>query len=68
MAYIPYTAQEDDIIRKLHGKGLRPVDITKVLISRSANQIKDRGYALGLKWSAKPEIDMTAFKRLMEAK
>jgi len=62
----PYTKQEDEIILQLNKKGYSPKDIAKVLKSRKADQIKDRGYTLGVKWTKEPEIDFEAFKKLMK--
>ena len=64
----PYSKEEDKIIKTMHAKGYSHHDIGRVLKSRSPENIKDRGYALGLKWTAKPEIDMAEFKRLMGGK
>lgn len=64
--YCRYTEQEDKVIIAMHGKGFDPKAISKVLLSRNAENVKDRGYALGLHWSKKPEIDMKEFNRLMK--
>jgi len=64
----PWTAEESDIIKRMHEAGADLDDITKVLKSRPKESIKDRGYALGLKWTKKPDIDFEAFKAFMKGK
>jgi len=64
----PYTKREDEIIKAMHSKGFKPDEIATVLKSRLPSAIKDRGYNLGLKWTVKPEIDETLFKKLCGGK
>jgi len=65
---VPYTKEEDRIIIAMHKAGYRPEDISKVLVSRGADQIKDHSYRLGIKWTAAPEIDQEMFKKMMKGK
>jgi hypothetical protein len=68
MMAAPWTEEESDIIKQMHSAGATLDDIALVLKSRPKESIKDRGYAIGLKWSKKPEIDYEAFKAYMKGK
>jgi len=65
---IPYTPQEDKIIREMNAKDFTPEDISKALKSRTAKAIKDHAYDIGVRWTKVPEIDMAKFNKLMKGK
>jgi hypothetical protein len=68
MAGIPWTDQEETVLKKLAKKGLSDMDIAQVLIKRTVHAINQKRTTLGLQqynFPPKTEINMEAFNRFM---
>jgi len=66
---IPYSKEEERLLKDMVNAGLTPEDCAKVLKSRTVTGIEDKVGRLGLKWKyLDAEIDMAEFKRLMGGK
>lgn len=69
-AYIPWTPNEEEILRKMAAAKKTIDEIGAVLKSRSRPGIKSKAQNIGIDLLAyqSPEIDEEAFKRLMGGK
>lgn len=61
-----WSDQEIEIVKKMFMAKKSPKEIAKVLICRSSCAIERKLYSLGLFYSDNPEIDMDAYKQIME--
>lgn len=66
MTYIPWTEEEESIIRKLHSAGATIEEMADVLRSRNRTAIRLKLDRMGLKPNHPgPEIDYAELKRIL---
>lgn len=71
MAGIPWTSEEEEMLRKLSAAGVSSKEAAAVLKSRSPHSIdskvKNMGLRMGLS-ARKPEIDRELFRQMVKGK
>ena len=67
MSGIPWTKEEDEILKRMIESNFNDLDVTQVLVTRSADSIQNRRRTLGLKrkWP-EPEINRQKLEELMK--
>jgi hypothetical protein len=64
---VPWSPEEEDILKKLATRGCVVTEIQAVLKSRSFDAINNKAHKMGLSLGGrKPEIDQAAFQQLMK--
>lgn len=68
MNKVPWSPEEEDVLKKLATRGCVVTEIQAVLKSRSFDAIHNKAHKMGLSLAGRtPEIDFDAFKNLMKA-